>query len=83
MINNINHRIIAELIICLTQSFITLFSVDCPISNFKDVNAGCILLGTSMASVELAALIENLHKNGFFTSEKVIFKNATNKADQF
>lgn len=83
MINNINHRIIAELIICLTQSFITLFSVDCPISNFKDVHAGCILLGTSMASVELAALIENLHKNGFFTSEKVIFKNATNKADQF
>lgn len=82
MINNVNYIIATQLIICLTLYFITLFSVDCPISNFQDVHAGCILQNASMAFVELAALRENLHKNGFFTSEKVMFNNATNKADK-
>lgn len=80
---NVNYRITAQLIIYLTLSIITLFSVDDPISNFKDVHAGCILQSASMAFVELVALIENLHRNGFFTSEKTMLNNATNKANQF
>lgn len=61
MTNNVNYRITAQLIICLTLSIITLFAVVCPISNFKDAHAGCILQSTLMAFVELVALIENLH----------------------
>lgn len=94
MTNNANYRITAQLIICLTLSIITFFSVDCPIGNlrrrveylrqyFGDAYAGCILQSASMAFVELVALVENLHRNGFFTSEKVMFSNARNKADQF
>lgn len=83
MTNNVNYRITAQLIIYLTLSIITLFSVDDPVSNFKDVHAGCILQNVSMALVELVALIENLHRNGSFTHEKTTLNNATNKADQF
>lgn len=42
MTNNVNYIIMAQLIICLTLSIITLFSVDFPISNFKEVYTGCI-----------------------------------------
>lgn len=83
MTNNVNYRITAQLIICLTLSIITLFSVDRPISNFKDVHAGCILQTASMAFVELVALTENLHRNSFFPSEKIMLNNATDKDDQF
>lgn len=82
MTNNVNYRIKAHYL--LTLSIITLFLVDCPIRNLKGVHAGCMQSAECFNGICWpCSPIENLHRNGFFTSEKVMFSNATKKAGQF